>query len=72
MAFTSAKFAGLNYSPGARKYSVKLELGVADGKTSIHESAAVWDSSGDAAAAGDRAVDYFNTYGILPDMYNKW
>ncbi len=72
MAFTSAKFMGLNYSAGARKYSVKLQLEVADGKTSIHESAAVWDSSGDAAEAANRAIDYFNTYGILPDMYNKW
>jgi len=72
MAFTSAKFMGLNYSVSSRKYSVKLQLEVADGKSSIHESAAVWDSSGDAAEAADRAIAYLYTYGILPDMYNKW
>jgi hypothetical protein len=72
MAIKSAKFVGLNYNVGSRKYSVKLELEVGDGKTSVHESAAVWDSSGDAAEAAERAIAYFYTYAILPDMNNKW
>lgn len=72
MAITSATFHSLNYSNSARKYSVKLECVVGEGKTSFYESASVWDNSGDAAEAGLRAVNYLAENGVLPDMSKKW
>ncbi len=72
MAITSAKFAGLNYNVGVRKYSVKLDLEVGASSTSKFESAAVWEDSGEAAQAGERAVTYLVENGVLPDMSQKW
>lgn len=72
MAITSATFAGLNYNSGARKFSVVLNLEVGEGKNSKFESAAVWEDSGDAAAAAQRAVDFLAENGVLPDMTKKW
>jgi hypothetical protein len=72
MAITSATFTGLNYSVGSRKFSVKLDLEVGAGKVSKFESAPVWENSGDAAEAGQRAVNYLAENGVLPDMSKKW
>lgn len=72
MAITSAKFASLNYSVGMRKYSVILDLEVGAGMTSKFESAPVWEDSGEAAEAGERAVRYLAENGVLPDMTRKW
>lgn len=72
MAITSATFHSLNYSNSSRKYSVKLECVVGEGKTSLYESGFVWDNSGDAAEAGARAVNYLAENGVLPDMTKQW
>ena len=72
MAITSARVSGISFKAGIRKYSVTLDLEVAEGVYSKHESAPVWEDSGDAAQAGERAVKHLAENGVLPDMSVKW